>query len=120
MLVLWRQANVVVDKNGRIRLTEYGLALINTDPSDGSMSRWDFQVVAPEIIDPPPYEDNSMPTTESKAADGFAFAMFAVEVFTGKIPFGGETQATSALRILREDRPETPENAQEVGLTGEI
>jgi len=61
-----------------------------------------------------------MSATESKAADGFAFAMFAVEVFTGKIPLEDETQATSALWILREDRPRMPENAQEVGLTGEM
>jgi len=61
-----------------------------------------------------------MPATESKAADVFAFSMFAVEVFTGKIPFEDETQATSALRILRGGRPEMPENALTVGLTGEM
>ena len=123
MLILWRQANVFVGRNGRARLAEYGLAPITSDPrfaaaaNPGAVgtSRW----LAPEIINPS-LMDNGMPLVESKAADVFAFGMFAAEVFTGKVPFEDETQATSALRILRKDRPEMPENAQAVGLTGEM
>jgi len=61
-----------------------------------------------------------MPVMESKAADVFAFGMLAVEVFTGKIPFEGQTNETAVLLIARGDRPKMPENAQAVGLTGEI
>ena len=46
--------------------------------------------------------------------------MFAVEVFTGKVPFEDETQAISALWILRGVRPGLPEDGQAVGLTDEI
>ena len=61
-----------------------------------------------------------MPEMESKTADVFAFGMFAVEVFTGKIPFEEQKNEAVVLRISRGDRPDMPENAQAVGLTGEI
>ena len=61
-----------------------------------------------------------MPVMESKPADVFAFAMFAVEVFTGNIPFEGRTFTTAALDALEGKRPEIPGNAQEMGLTGEM
>jgi hypothetical protein len=46
--------------------------------------------------------------------------MFAVEIFTGKIPFGGQRNEAVVVRISRGGRPEMPGNAQEVGLTGEM
>lgn len=123
VLILRWQANVVVDRKGRARLTEYGLAPINSDPSftvaatPGAVgtSRW----LAPEIISPV-HKGGTMPVTETKAADVFAFGMFAVEVFTGKIPFQEQKNETVVLRISKGGRPEMPEDAQEVGLTVEI
>ena len=61
-----------------------------------------------------------MPVMESKAADVFAFGMFTVEVFTGKVPFEGQKSEAVVLLISRGGRPEIPENAQAVGLTGEV
>ena len=58
-----------------------------------------------------------MPAVESKSADVFAFAMFAVEVFTGEIPFEGLKDEELVLRIAFGGRPEMPHNAQAVGLT---
>ena len=46
-----------------------------------------------------------MPVMESKAADVFAFGMFAVEVFTGKIPFEEQKNKAVVLRISRGGRP---------------
>jgi serine/threonine protein kinase len=149
LLISRPQANVIIDRRGRARLTEYGLATIDSDPSftvaatPGAVgtSRW----LAPEIINPSRKGD-SMPVKESKPADVFAFAMFAVEVFTGRIPFeeqkneavvlrisrGGRPEVSGngqdvgqkntavALRISRGDRPEIPGNAQEVGLTTDV
>ena len=57
---------------------------------------------------------------ESKPADIFAFAMFSVEVFTGKIPFEKQENEAVAFLILEGSRPEMPENAQAVGLTSEM
>ena len=105
-------------------MTEYGLAPINNHPyltytavSEALVtSRWQ----APEIINRS-RNGNGEPMVESKAADVFAFGMFTVEVFTGKIPFEElKKNEEVVLRISRGYRPEKPENAQAVGLTDEI
>lgn len=114
--------NVIVDLEGRARLTEYGLAPINSGPRltvtatprAVRISRW----LAPEMIKP--RMDDSAPVMESKPADVFAFAMFSVEVFTGRIPFENEKNEAVVLLIFQGSRPEMPENAQAVGLTGEM
>jgi hypothetical protein len=114
---------VVIDQNGRARLTEYGLAPINSDPSFTALatckhlgeSRW----LAPEIMKPP-RKGKVTVTRESKAADVFAFGMLAVEVFTGQVPLAEHENGAVVLRILEGVRPRTPENAQEVGLTAEM
>ena len=54
---------------------------------------------------------------ESKAADVFAFAMLAVEIFTGRVPFEGQGNSTAVCRIHSGDRPEFPQNGLDVGLT---
>ena len=97
-------------------MTEYGLTPINSDPK--------FAVglvtyPAPEELNSPG-QGNGMPLMESKAADVFAFAMFAVEVFTGKIPFHEQKNEAVVLQISRGGRPVMPANAQTVGLTGEM
>lgn len=104
-------------------MTEYGLALINSDPSftvaatPGAVgtSRW----LAPEIISPT-RKGSTVPVTETKAADVFAFGMLAVEVFTGKIPFEEQKNETVVLRISQGGRPGMPEDAHAVGLTVEM
>ena len=57
---------------------------------------------------------------ESKAADVFAFAMLAVEIYTGKVPFPEQPPAMAASRVLKGERPEMPEDAVRLGLTTEI
>jgi hypothetical protein len=57
------------------------------------------------------------PFVESKPADIFAFAMLAVEVFTGKVPFEGQGNPQAVTRIFKGERPGFPQNAKGVGLT---
>jgi hypothetical protein len=108
--------NVLVDGSGQVRLADYGLAptnsLIAADPTARN-TRW----LAPEIIKPPPH---AIGILESKPADIFAFAMLAVEVFTGEVPFPEERSTRVANKIFRGDRPEFPQNAEDVGLTVQI
>jgi serine/threonine protein kinase len=95
---------------------DYGLAPINACPNltiaspAAENSRW----LAPEIIKPPP---GATGVAESKPADIFAFAMLAIEVFTGKLPFEKCGNSGAANRILKGDRPELPQNAEVLGLT---
>lgn len=46
--------------------------------------------------------------------------MFAVEVFTGEMPFKNRRNEAVALLILQGNRPEMPRNSQTVGLTGDM
>lgn len=58
---------------------------------------------------------------ESKAADVFAFGMFALEVFTGQVPFSEYTNEAVVSLVSQGRRPPgMPENAQEVGLTNDM
>ena len=110
------QANVLVDKSGNARLTDYGLALINSNANltvaspTIENSRW----LAPEITNP---HDTSDIVVESKPADVYAFGMLAIEVFTGKLPFEGCSGSETALRIRQGHRPEFPQNADNFGPT---
>ena len=120
VLIPLSQANVVVDRRGRACLTEYGLAPITSDPSftvaatPGAVgtSRW----LAPEIITPA-RKGTAMSVVESKPADTFAFAIFAMEVFTGKIPFEELKNEAIAHYISQGARPAMPENAHDIKLT---
>ena len=46
--------------------------------------------------------------------------MLSVEVFTGKAPFDKQKNEAVVVSILEGSRPKMPENAQAVGLTGEM
>ena len=104
-------------------MTEYGLAPVNSSPiftilatpEAVGTSRW----LAPEIINPSA-DSNGVLVVESKPADVFAFAMFAVEIFTGKIPFEELKNEAVVPWVLKGGRPKMPENVQAVGLTGEM
>ena len=123
LLIPWPQSNVVIDHMGRALVTEYGLAPIICGPSFTATAtphavgntRW----LAPEIM-APSRKPEATPVVESKAADVFAFSMFAVEVLTGRVPFEGLGNGEVVLHILRGGRPQMPTNAQEVGFTHEM
>ena len=96
------------------------LALINssssltiTSPTVGN-SRW----LAPEISDP---QSPGAPGTpvDSMPADVFGFAMVAIEIFTGKVPFAEYSVPGAVRQILEGKRPALPQNAEDVGLTAQ-
>ena len=74
-----RQSNVLVDRTGHARITDFGLAAVTRDPNSmwgastehGQNARW----IAPEIL------GDHM--TYSKEADIFSFAGVAIEVRRG-------------------------------------
>lgn len=117
------QANVVMSASGDAQVCDYGLSLITSNPSFTiaatpgvvGTSRW----LAPEIINPPS-NSSSKPSTSSKPADVFAFAMLAVEVFTGKVPFGSMKNEAVVISIAKGKRPEKPPAAEELGLTADM
>ena len=52
-------------------------------------------------------------------ADVFGFAMVAIEIFTGKVPFAEYSVPGAVRQILEGKRPALPQNAEDVGLTAQ-
>ena len=121
-LTLWFQANVVVN-NGCALLIEYGLTGIDHNPSFLTLNpnyatnpRW----MAPEIIQSA-RRKNTAPAPDPKRVDVFAFAMLAVEVFTGKVPFEEQADIKVAVAIAdKMKRPGRPSTSDQVGLTDKV
>ena len=117
------KANVVISKTETAQVCDYGLSPIIANPTFTiaatpgvvGTSRW----LAPEIIDPP-NKSGTKPVAASKSADVFAFAMLAVEVFTGNIPFGNMRNETVVIQIAQGKRPPKPQAAEQLGLTTEM
>ena len=114
---------MVISKTGTAQICDYGLGPIISNPTFTitatpgvvGTSRW----LAPEIFDLPS-EAGTESTAGSKPADVFAFAMLAVEVFTGEIPFGNMTNKMVSVEIAQGKRPAKPEAGEQLGLTTEI
>jgi len=113
---------VVISKTGKAQVCDYGLSPIISNPiftvaatpGVAGSSRW----LAPEIIDPP--KPSSKPIMASKSADVFAFAMLAVEVFSGKVPFGNMKNESVVVQIANGKRPAKPQAAEQLGLSAEM
>ncbi|KAF9646101.1 kinase-like protein, partial [Thelephora ganbajun] len=112
-------ANVLISESGKAQICDYGLSPIISSPIADlgvtASSRW----LASEIIDPPS-EANSKPLAGSKSADVFAFAMLAVEVFSGRTPFEDVNNALAGIRILEGKRPAKSQAGEQLGLTAEM
>ena len=84
-------------------------------PGVVGISRW----LAPELINPPRKKGNQQPAG-TEQADIFAFAMLAIELFTGALPFGDVRHETAILMIAQGQRPGKPQAAENRGFTPEI
>ncbi|KLO11142.1 kinase-like protein [Schizopora paradoxa] len=93
-------ANILVSDYGIAQLADFGLSTVGDVGAaivDGSLSnsagnpRW----LAPELMFPEMFHGSGKSTRES---DVYAFAMTALELFTGKVPFFGLAYSCSAVR----------------------
>ena len=89
--------------------------MVAATPGVVGISRW----LAPELIDPPRKKWRQQPMA-TEQADIFAFAMLAIEVYTGELPFCDVRHETAVLMILRGQRQDKPADADSRGLTPEI
>jgi len=114
-----KESNVVVDESGQARLTDYGLALVNSQSNfplaSPPIGKFDLTWQAPEIVKSP-----SDTAEESIPADIFAFGMLVFVVLTGRTPFAECGHLKAGLRIAAGERPEGPKNAEGVGLTPQM
>ncbi|KAF9646800.1 kinase-like protein [Thelephora ganbajun] len=77
--------NILMDINGRARITDYGLTAVTRDLK--ILDEWG---------------------TYSKEGDVFSLAMVTIEIFTGAIPFKDSLPTAAMLAILEGKRPPRP------------
>jgi len=87
---------------------------IAATPGVAGSSRW----LAPEIIDPPSRSSSNCHSI--KGCGCLAFSMLAVEVFTGKVPFGSMKNESVVIAISSGKRPPKPQAAEQLGFTAEM
>jgi len=114
--------NIFVDNSGHIRIADFGMTFITSDPrsvnvsADGTQhnsSRW----MSPELLDP---NHNSVTDLPTKACDLYAFGMVAIEVFSGEIPFLGVGNQRVVSKVIAGDQPPRPAASPKVGLSDDI
>lgn len=78
--------NILIDTNGRILLTDFGISLSNDDES-GRLTRTGLFMGTPEYMSPEQVSGNNV----DYRTDLYSLAVTAYEMFSGDIPFRGNT-----------------------------
>ncbi|KAH8103138.1 kinase-like domain-containing protein [Cristinia sonorae] len=104
--------NALVDEDGSLRLTDFGMATIAeatpyayASKHGGGAVRW----TAPELIDPEEFGFTSARPTY--ASDVYSFALTCMELYTGQKPFPKLTENQVSRRVVAGIRPDRPESS---------
>jgi len=103
-----RGANILIDENWGVRLTDFGMAVYaeGASHSYGSLRGGNPRWMAPELIDPVQFFLVSDRPTN--ASDIFSFACCCVELFSGKAPYDGCGESQVVRRVPEGLRPGRP------------
>ncbi|MFV9504127.1 MAG: serine/threonine-protein kinase [Oscillochloridaceae bacterium umkhey_bin13] len=104
--------NILLDHNGRVLLTDFGIA--QTPDSDGDrLTRTGVFMGTPEYISPE--------QAEARRVDGrsdlYSLAVVAYEIITGRVPFVG---ATPQLIVAHSQQPPPPPSSVQANLPSEL
>ncbi|KAJ3485614.1 hypothetical protein NLI96_g4829 [Meripilus lineatus] len=98
-----RGPNILVDRTGRMKLADFGLALVVDATQSLTGTRGSFGWLAPELFDPELFGlSHAQPTF---ASDVYSFACVCVELFSRESPFKGTREAQIMRKVCRGERP---------------
>ncbi|KAH8101137.1 kinase-like domain-containing protein [Cristinia sonorae] len=103
-------SNVLIDDDGHVRLTDFGLGLLSdaTRGNYGSKSVGaPYQYHAPEQIEPADF-DMELEGVVTTATDVYAFACVCIELYTEKTPFENQSLVKVQKEVVRGGRPPRP------------
>ncbi|KAF9648289.1 kinase-like protein [Thelephora ganbajun] len=112
-----KPTNVLIDRDFRPRLTDYGLIPIVSDPNTAdpgsatSPSAGTAQYMAPELLNPSGFGLNTSKPT--KKSDVHAFGMVMYQVITGQQPFPGARDGMIIYSVATGERPDRPPDPNE-------
>ena len=99
-----RPANVMRDKEGRVVLTDFGIASVLDIGADGARLTGTGEIIGdPRYISPEQLEGESV----TEATDIYAFGVLGYELVTGQGPFGESSRMAMVSAHLRQE-PVTP------------
>lgn len=93
-----KPANITRDARGLVRLMDFGIAKVWGEDSGGA-TRTGHVVGSPEYMSPEQVRGASV----DFRSDIYALGLVIYELFTGRVPFGGDTPAAAMMRRLDED-----------------
>jgi len=102
------KANILIDQIGNVRLADFGLLTVLSDPSyqlsstshtQGGTVRW----MSPELIVPQRFGLENCRRT--KSSDCYALGMVIYETISGHLPFHKHTDLIVLMKVLEGERP---------------
>jgi tetratricopeptide (TPR) repeat protein len=106
-----KPSNVLVDRDGRVVILDFGLAATTADAAPSSS---DGRFGTPAYMSPEQVRGGTL----TMASDWYAVGIMLYEALTGQLPFSGSTNDMMAARLNRDPRPPQalcPEAPQDLG-----
>lgn len=103
-------SNVLINRNGRALVADYGLLTTCSDLNGTSYIRSNVRWAAPELFDVPDTED--MPSSPKLESDVYSFGCIAYQVLSGQQPYcnirSDHQVVVAILRGIKPKRPTVP------------
>ncbi|XP_020589176.1 serine/threonine-protein kinase STY46-like [Phalaenopsis equestris] len=97
-----KTANLLMDENEVVKVADFGVACVKTQPGIMTAETGTYRWMAPEVIEHKPYDHK---------ADVFSFGIMMWELLAGKLPYESLTPLQAAVGVLKTGlRPIIPKN----------